>query len=91
MIKPVFEELSDETQDVKFCKVDVDAQADIAQECGIQAVSSLTVYPSIPLGTIEIVNCPSQMPTFVLFKNGTKHSELRGAVREKLEVRRDNP
>jgi len=86
MIKPVFEELSDETQDVKFCKVDVDAQTEIAQECGIQAVSSLAVY----LETMEIINYPPQMPTFMLFKNGTKRSELRGAIREKLHVRRDN-
>jgi len=39
MISPFFEELSDNTEGVKFCKVDVDAQLEIAQECGIQAVS----------------------------------------------------
>ena len=42
MISPFFEELSDNTEGVKFCKVDVDAQLEIAQECGIQAVSSPT-------------------------------------------------
>ncbi|KAL9716660.1 hypothetical protein Ac2012v2_001112 [Leucoagaricus gongylophorus] len=62
MISPFFEELSDNTEGVKFCKVDVDAQLEIAQECGIQA-----------------------MPTFMLFKDGEKRSEFRGALKPKLE------
>ena len=37
-ISPVFEKFSTETAGVEFYKVDVDAQAAIAQEVGIRAV-----------------------------------------------------
>ncbi|KAK7051632.1 hypothetical protein VNI00_004611 [Paramarasmius palmivorus] len=44
MISPVYEKLSGDFPQVKFYKVDVDAQPDIMQECGIQAMPTFQVY-----------------------------------------------
>ena len=49
MIAPVYEKFSQEHPELKFYKVDVDAQQQIMQECGIQAVSccgDLLLFPS---------------------------------------------
>jgi len=78
MIKPVFEELSDETEDVKFYKVDVDAQTDIAQECGIQAVSSLsTLHPprNHQKSLIVLHRCPPSC--FLRMGRNTQSSEVQ--------------
>ncbi|KAL0565103.1 hypothetical protein V5O48_016926 [Marasmius crinis-equi] len=44
MIAPIYEKFSNETPKLKFYKVDVDAQQDIMQECGIQAMPTFQVY-----------------------------------------------
>lgn len=38
---PIFENLSDKTEEVEFYKVDVDDQPEISQEVGIRAVSKV--------------------------------------------------
>ena len=40
-ISPIFEKLSDVFTGIEFYKVDVDNQADISQEVGIRAVTTL--------------------------------------------------
>lgn len=41
MLKPVLEELSGEMTNVKFCKVDVDEQMELAQRFGVQSIPTL--------------------------------------------------
>ena len=44
VISPIFEGLSERTQDVKFYKVDVDAAADISSFVGIRAMPTFIAY-----------------------------------------------
>jgi len=44
MIAPHFKTLSDENPHCIFVKVDVDAQGDIAQQCGIRAMPTFQFY-----------------------------------------------
>ena len=41
MLKPVLEELSGEMTNVKFCKVDVDEQMELAQRFGVQSIPTV--------------------------------------------------
>ncbi|EFR03621.1 thioredoxin [Nannizzia gypsea CBS 118893] len=43
-ISPVFETLSTKHTDIEFYKVDVDAEADIAQEVGIRAMPTFIIF-----------------------------------------------
>lgn len=43
MLGPVFEKLSEETQDVKFVKIDIDEAEDLAAQFNIMAVPTLIV------------------------------------------------
>merc|ERR1719453_1862304 len=43
-IAPVFVKLAEEMTDVKFVKVDVDENEEVAQECGIQAMPTFQFY-----------------------------------------------
>lgn len=44
MIGPIFEALAAETPSVAFYKVDVDAAADVAGECGISAMPTFQFF-----------------------------------------------
>ncbi|KAK7051630.1 Peptide-N(4)-(N-acetyl-beta-glucosaminyl)asparagine amidase [Paramarasmius palmivorus] len=44
MIAPIYDKLSGDFPQVKFYKVDVDAQQEIVQECGIQSMPTFQVY-----------------------------------------------
>lgn len=43
-ISPVFEQLARENPSVQFLKVDVDAEPEIAESCGIQAMPTFHAY-----------------------------------------------
>ncbi|KIO22516.1 hypothetical protein M407DRAFT_245155 [Tulasnella calospora MUT 4182] len=64
MISPILEKFSEQGEfgHIKFYKVDVDEVPDVAQEVGIKA-----------------------MPTFTLFKDGSKVDELVGASPQGLQ------
>ena len=85
-ISPIFEKLSEETEAVDFYKVDVDTAGDVAQEVGVRAVSG----PCIPIAPAWVANrAPDrvQMPTFMIFKEGSKIGESVGANPGALTVR----
>ncbi len=44
MLKPIFEELSGEMPNVKFCKVNVDDERELAIEYGVQSIPTLLVF-----------------------------------------------
>ena len=44
MLKPIFEELSGEMPDVKFCKADVDEERDLAIEYGVESIPTLLFF-----------------------------------------------
>ncbi|KAK7464993.1 hypothetical protein VKT23_006202 [Stygiomarasmius scandens] len=44
VISPIFEKFSEQTPNVEFYKVDVDAQTDIAQEVGIKAMPTFMLF-----------------------------------------------
>ena len=44
MLKPIFEELSGEMPDVKFCKADVDEERDLAIEYGVESIPTLLLF-----------------------------------------------
>ena len=43
MLAPVIEEIANEVQDVKICKVNVDEQAELAQQFQIMSIPTLVV------------------------------------------------
>ena len=44
MLKPIFEELSTEMPDVKFCKLDVDEERELAIGYGIESIPTLLFF-----------------------------------------------
>ncbi len=44
MLKPIFEELSGEMPEVKFCKADVDEERDLAIEYGVESIPTLLFF-----------------------------------------------
>ena len=44
MLAPVIEEISEENTDIKFCKIDVDEEPELAAEYGIQSIPTLIVF-----------------------------------------------
>lgn len=44
MVGPVIEEVAGETQDAKICKVDVDAQPELAKEYRVMSIPTLMVF-----------------------------------------------
>ena len=44
MLKPIFEELSGELPQVKFCKLDVDGERELAIEYGIESIPTLLFF-----------------------------------------------
>ena len=44
MPKPIFEELSGEMPEVKFCKADVDEERDLAIEYGVESIPTLLFF-----------------------------------------------
>ena len=44
MLKPVFEELSTEMPEVRFGKVDVDEERDLAIEYGVESIPTLLLF-----------------------------------------------
>lgn len=44
MIGPVIEELAEEMTDVKICKVDVDAQAELARQYRVMSIPTLMIF-----------------------------------------------
>ena len=68
MLKPVLEELSGEMTNVKFCKVDVDEQMELAQRFGVQSIPTLVCMKD---GQIK--------KTLVGYRDkATLHAELEG-------------
>ena len=45
-LSPVVDELSEETDEVKFCKLNVDEARDIAMEYGIMSIPTLMLFKS---------------------------------------------
>lgn len=43
---PIFEEVSQERTDVKFCKVNVDEQPELARQFGVTSIPTLMVFSS---------------------------------------------
>lgn len=44
MMEPVFEELSNEKENVKFCKINVDESGEIAQQYGVMSIPTFIVF-----------------------------------------------
>ncbi len=44
MLKPIFEELSGKLPQVKFCKLDVDEERELAIEYGIESIPTLLFF-----------------------------------------------
>ncbi len=44
MLAPVIEEISEERNDIKVCKIDVDEEPELAAEYGIQSIPTLIVF-----------------------------------------------
>ena len=44
MLKPIFEELSGEMPEVRFCKADVDEERDLAIEYGVESIPTLLFF-----------------------------------------------
>lgn len=44
MMGPVFEELSNEKENVKFCKINVDESGEIAQQYGVMSIPTFIVF-----------------------------------------------
>ena len=44
MIAPIVEEIAEENPDIKICKVDVDAEPEIARDFQIMSIPSLLVF-----------------------------------------------
>ena len=44
MLAPVIEEISQERNDIKVCKIDVDEEPGLAAEYGIQSIPTLIVF-----------------------------------------------
>lgn len=44
MLKPIFEELSQEMPEIHFCKVDVDEERDLAIEYGVESIPTLLLF-----------------------------------------------
>ena len=44
MVAPVVEEIAEENDDLKVCKVDVDEEGALAQQFGIMSIPSLLVF-----------------------------------------------
>ena len=45
-LSPIVDELSEETDEVKFCKLNVDESRDIAMEYGIMSIPTLILFKS---------------------------------------------
>ncbi|KAF8899349.1 thioredoxin [Infundibulicybe gibba] len=41
---PIFEKFSEEITSIKFCKVDIDTQTEIAQEMGIRSIPAFITF-----------------------------------------------
>jgi thioredoxin 1 len=85
-LSPVFEGLSNENENIKFCKIDVDELQDLAQELAISTVrnpSYLCVFRRHQRFAELFIQ---KMPTFMIFKDGKKVDELVGADEGKLKV-----
>ncbi len=44
MVAPIIEEIAEENDDIKVCKVDVDEQSELAEKFGIQSIPTLIVF-----------------------------------------------
>ncbi|MBO5037518.1 MAG: thioredoxin [Clostridia bacterium] len=44
MIAPIVEQIADENEDIKVCKVDVDDQPELTSSFGIQSIPTLIVF-----------------------------------------------
>ena len=44
MVSPIVEQLSDELEDVKVCKIDVDAQPHLAERFSVSSIPTLMVF-----------------------------------------------
>lgn len=85
-IFPLFEKLSNLTENVEFYKVNIDDLWDVSQQAGIRAVYLYFVATFLLFLSDKAWN---QMPTFILYKKGEKVLDLVGADHpHKLEVSR---
>lgn len=44
MVSPIVEEIAEETEDIKICKVNVDEQPELAQKFAVSSVPTLAVF-----------------------------------------------
>lgn len=44
MLAPVIEEIANEREDVAVCKVDIDAEPELAQEFGVMSIPTVLVF-----------------------------------------------
>ena len=44
MLSPILDELSEEVKDVKFIKVDVDEEGDLAREYGVMSIPTIILF-----------------------------------------------
>lgn len=44
MVGPILDEIAQEREDIKVCKIDVDAQPELATEYGIMSIPTLMVF-----------------------------------------------
>jgi len=44
MVSPLLEELSDETDEVKICKVNVDEQSELAEQYSVMSIPTLVLF-----------------------------------------------
>lgn len=44
MVGPILDEIAEEREDIKVCKIDVDAQPELATEYGIMSIPTLMVF-----------------------------------------------
>lgn len=44
MVSPIVEEIAEETEDIKICKVNVDEQPELAQKFAVSSIPTLAVF-----------------------------------------------
>ena len=65
-IAPTFKELADEMQDVKFVKIDVDSNSDLAQKFGVSSIPAFVVLKKGDVVSFSVgAQSKANMKTFI--------------------------